>query len=239
MVLSSPRLRPDEEARPGGTNTSNNTPSALRRFFSREMLRANMTSNLVIPIRVPALMLLSYSLWNTYLYNQAKKSFDRGETRFATTRGKLLSIQKNNYFYNAVPRYCVRYEYTVDGVRYESRRATTGSFYRDWIPFIDRFYNDTITESQYLQAFPILRQNEPCTVFYDKKSPRYHSALASDANSAESGVALYLAVFPLIFANMLMATFMRMKRSWKPPVKRIRMPKYDIEHAKAQQEGKH
>lgn len=226
--ISSPRLRPDEAPRPKGEAAA---PSRSGALSTRDLLRV-LSRDFVLPIRIPALGLLAYTLYNTYLYNQALQAFDRG-SRFATTRGKLLSIEKNNYFYNAVPRYAVHYEFVVDGVRYESRRATTGSFYRDWMIPLQYLFRDTITESQYLQAFPVLRQGEACTVFYDSKAPGRHSALASDANSAEGGVALYLAVFPLIFGNMLMTSWRGFMRRMRPPKMRVRIPKYDQEHAEA------
>jgi hypothetical protein len=194
-------------------------------------LKHQIVQDMVLPIRLPALMMLCWALYNTWLYNQANKAFDRG-ARFQTVRGRLLELKKNNYFYNAVPRYAVRYEFEVNGKRYESCRATTGSFFRDWMPSF--IWTDTITESQYLQAFPVLRVGEPCTVFYDTKNPKSHSAIACDANSTEGGVALYLAVFPLIFGNMLRGHYVSFMRKWFPKKIKVKMPKYDIEHAKAE-----
>jgi len=197
-------------------------------------MKHQIVKDMILPIRIPALIILFWACYNTWLYNQANKAFDRG-ARFQTVRGRLLEIKKNNYFYNAVPRYAVKYEFVVNGVRYESCRATTGSFYRDWMP--TWLWTDTITESQYLQAFPLLRVGEACTVFYDSKCPGAHAALACDANSTESGVALYAAVFPLIFANMLYGQYSAAKRKVFTKKIRVRMPAHDVDHMKAQHES--
>jgi hypothetical protein len=208
-------------------------PGYTKRFRLTKALRHQIVKDMVLPIRGPAVLLLGWALYNTYLFNESNRALDR-DARFSTVRGRLLAINKQNYFYNAVPRYSVCYEFTVNGKRYESCRATTGSFFRDWMP---RFvWTDTVTESQYLQAFPVLRVGEPCTVFYDRRAPQAHSALAVDANSTEGGIALYLAVFPLIFANMLRTSVVVAWRKVFPKKIRVRMPKYDLAHMKYEYE---
>ena len=68
---------------------------------------------------------------------------------------------------------------------------------------MEGWYNDTITEAEYLQAIPLLRVGEPCTVFYDKRYPADFSALAHDANSFEISLLVFLGSFPLVFGTTL------------------------------------
>ena len=204
--------------------TSVNNPAKVPRVAATFNVRKRLIEDLVLPVRLPALIVLGYAIYATWLYKQSNKAFEKN-ARFGTVRGRLIEIKKHNYFYNAVPRYTVHYEFSVDGVKYESRRATSGSFFRDWMTPLG-IMTDTITESQYLQAFPVLRNSEPCTVFYDKKCPGAHSSIASDANSAEAGIALYMAVFPLMFANKFKADLWSWRRRWVPKRYRVQMPSW-------------
>jgi hypothetical protein len=92
-------------------------------------------------------------------------------------------------------------------------------------------YNDTITESQYLQAIPILRIGEPCTVYYDRKNPQAHASLAADGNSTEIGILLYLAVFPLIFANTFRMQYIVWKKMYFKKKMRVGFPAWAHQQA--------
>lgn len=156
--------------------------------------------DMALEFRLPGFGLVMYSCYTTKLF-YGSNGFWRSDATYSTTEGILLELTKHNPRYIAVPRYSVRYEYMVDGVRYESTRATSGSPYRPWMHHI---YFDTMTEAEYLQAIPILRVGEPCTVFYDKRNPSgNHAALANDPCSFEHGLILFLGAFPLVFGNTL------------------------------------
>jgi hypothetical protein len=155
--------------------------------------------DLALHIRLPCLVILWVAGYNTHLYWESGQAWQQN-ARFSTTKGKLTKLQRLKYSYVAVPRYAVEYEYEVDGVKYTSSRATTGSPYRDWM---GNWYNDTITEAQYLQSVPLLRVGERCTVLYDRKHPGSHSAIAHDANSWEISLMLYVAVFPILMAPLM------------------------------------
>ncbi|EPY23387.1 hypothetical protein STCU_02411 [Strigomonas culicis] len=93
---------------------------------------------------------------------------------------------------------------------------------------MEGFYNDTITEAQYLQAIPVLRVGEGCTVFYDKKNPGAHSALAHGANSFEISFIAFFAVFPLLMGYFMKSHFWMLKKAYLPNKKiRVRFPAYD------------
>lgn len=180
--------------------------------------------DMALEVRIPALCLLGVLYVNTRCYYDALTAYD-ATARWGITRGRLLELQKLNYRYISVPRYSVKYEYEVDGKRYVSTRATTGSPYRSWMR---SFYRDTITEAEYLQAIPVLRIGEQCTVFYDKKNPGAHSALAHDANSFEMSVIGFLAVFPLLMGYFLKSHWWAVRRAYMPSKKmRVRFPTYD------------
>ncbi|KAF5223391.1 hypothetical protein ECC02_003410 [Trypanosoma cruzi] len=177
--------------------------------------------DLALEIRIPAVFLAYVVYVNTRCYYDALNAY-QANSRWAMTSGKLLELRKLNYRYISVPRYAVRYEYEVDGKRYVSTRATTGSPYRNWM---ERFYNDTITESQYLQAIPVLRLGERCTVFYDKKNPGAHSALAHDANSFEISILSFFTVVPLLMGYLMKAHWWMLKKAYMPNKKmRVRFP---------------
>lgn len=178
-------------------------------------------SDFVLGVRLPALAILVCALYNTKLYYDAGKAGP--DARFGLTKGKLLELQRHKYGYVAVPRYSVLYEFTVDGVTYTSRRATTGSPYRDWMGLR---YTDTITEAQYLQSIPILRIGEPCTVFYDKKAPAKHAAIAHDSNSWETALMLYAAFFPLLCAGMMKMQYQSWVRYFRVSKTRVGFPEW-------------
>ncbi|EAN79450.1 uncharacterized protein TEOVI_000494400 [Trypanosoma equiperdum] len=177
--------------------------------------------DLALETRIPALF-MAYAVYvNTRCYYDALSSY-KANSKWGITRGKLLELRRLDYRYISVPRYALRYEYEVDGKKYVSTRATTGSPYRNWM---ERFYNDTITESEYLQAIPVLRVGENCTVFYSKKHPGVHSALAHDANSFEISILCFLAVFPLLMGYNMKAQWWMIKRAYRPnKMLRIRFP---------------
>lgn len=184
--------------------------------------------DMALEIRIPALCLLGVLYVNTRCYYDALKAY-QANARWGITQGKLVDMKKLNYRYIAVPRYTVKYEFEVEGKHYVSTRATTGSPYRNWMHW---FYNDTITEAEYLQAIPVLRIGERCTVFYDKRNPKAHSALAHDANSFEISIIGFLAVFPLLMGYFMKGHFWEFRRAYLPNKRmRIRFPIYD--HPKA------
>nr|CCC95084.1 conserved hypothetical protein [Trypanosoma congolense IL3000] len=180
--------------------------------------------DLALEIRIPALF-MAYAVYaNTRCYYDALSSY-QASSKWGITRGKLLELKRLDYRYISVPRYTVRYEYEVDGRKYISTRATTGSPYRNWMSM---FYNDTITESEYLQAIPVLRVGESCTVFYDKKKPGTRSAVAHDANSFEISILCFLAVFPLLMGYNLKTNWWMIKRAYRPNrLMRVRFPPMD------------
>lgn len=180
--------------------------------------------DMALELRIPALFFAGVVYVNTKCYYDALSAYQAG-SRWGMTQGKLLELEKLNYRYISVPRYAVKYEFEVDGQRYVSTRATTGSPYRDWMKW---FYKDTITEAEYLQAIPVLRVGERCTVFYDKKNPKSHSALAQDANSFEISFLSFFAVFPLLMGYYMKAHFWMVRKAYMPNKKmRIRFPVYD------------
>jgi len=180
--------------------------------------------DLALEVRIPALF-CAYGVYvNTKLYYDSLAAYQPG-AKWGMAKGKLLELEKLNYRYISVPRYAVKYEFEVDGKTYVSTRATSGSPYRNWM---ERFYKDTITESQYLQAIPVLRVGERCTVFYNKANPGSHSALAHDANSFEISIMCFLAVFPLMMGYYMKAHWWMIKKAYFPGKKvRVRFPVYD------------
>ena len=178
--------------------------------------------DLALHIRVPCLGLLWVAGYNTHLYWEAGQAW-QPNARFRTTKGKLTKLQRMKYSYVAVPRYAVEYEYEVDGVKYVSKRATTGSPYRDWM---GDWYTDTITEAQYLQSVPLLRSGERCTVLYDSKHPGAHSSIAHDANSWEISLMLYFATFPILTAPLLQLQFFNWVTARQVKRTRFKMPEW-------------
>lgn len=180
--------------------------------------------DLALEFRIPGLF-FTYAVYvNTRLYYDSMSAYQPNAS-WGMAKGKLLELQKLNYRYISVPRYTVKYEFEVDGKKYVSTRATTGSPYRDWM---QRFYKDTITESQYLQAIPVLRVGERCTVFYSKTHPEKHSALAHDANSFEISILCFLAVFPMLMGYYMKTHWWLTKKAFLPGKKvRVRFPVYD------------
>jgi hypothetical protein len=177
-----------------------------------------------LELRIPCLFLAYYIYKNTYHYLDANE-IHLPDCRWGVAKGKLLELRKVQYRMNSLPRYGVKYEYTVNGQTYVSTRATTGAPYRDWMSW---FYLDTITEAHYLQAIPVLRVGERCTVFYSKESPHL-SALASDANSWESSILAVVVCFPLLVGTQLKHQFVGLYRKhWRRNRIRVRMPVYDI-----------
>ncbi|CAG9574476.1 conserved hypothetical protein [Leishmania major strain Friedlin] len=180
--------------------------------------------DMALEVRLPALFLLGVVYVNTKCYCDSLTAYQAG-SRWGITQGKLLELRKLNYRYIIVPRYAVKYEFEVDGKQYVSTRGTTGSPYRNWM---EGWYYDTITEAEYLQAIPVLRVGERCSVFYDKKNPKAHSALAQDANSFEISFLGFLAVFPLLMGHYMKAHFWMLRKAYMPNRKmRIRFPVYD------------
>jgi hypothetical protein len=173
-------------------------------------------------IRVPAAIILAGTLYNSQLFYDSKKAH-LSDSRFGSVSGTLLEIKKLQYRYITVPRYSVLYEYEVDGVKYTSRRATSGSPYRDWM---GTYYTDTITEAQYLQSFPILRIDEPCTVLYDKKAPAAHASLAHDANSWETALLMYFGVFPMVTANLMINQYGYWAHRWGKSKTTVKFPQW-------------
>lgn len=180
--------------------------------------------DMALEVRIPAVLLLGILYVNTKCYYDALSAY-QANARWGIAQGKLLELKKLNYRYISVPRYSVTYEYEVDGKKYVSTRATTGSPYRNWMK---GFYNDTITEAQYLQAIPVLRVGEKCNVFYNRKHPHTHSALAHDANSFEMSFIAFLSIFPLLMGYFMKAHFWMVRKAYMPNKKmRIRFPVYD------------
>ena len=178
--------------------------------------------DLVLGVRIPAALLAAAAVYNTSLFYASNKAH-LADAKFGSVTGRLIDIQKKKYPFMSVPRYAVHYEYDIDGKTYTSRRATSGSPYRDWM---GQRYTDTITESQYLQSFPILRIGEPCHVLYDKKNPQAHASLAHDANSWEMALMTYLAVFPLLMANNMRDSYNEYKNGWKTKKTKVRFPQW-------------
>ncbi|EPY29083.1 hypothetical protein AGDE_10134 [Angomonas deanei] len=193
-----------------------------RYFYGKE--QPQWLWDLALEVRIPALLLTGVIYVNTKCYYDALSSY-QASSRWGITSGTLLELRKLNYRYITVPRYAVKYEFEVDGKKIVSTRATTGSPYRSWMA---PFYNDTITEAQYLQAIPVLRVGERCTVFYDKKNPSAHSALAHDANSFEMSFIAFFAVFPLLMGYTMKAHFWMICKAYMPNKKmRVRFPTYN------------
>ncbi|KAG5500652.1 hypothetical protein JIQ42_04671 [Leishmania sp. Namibia] len=191
-------------------------------LFSKE--QPQWLWDMALEVRLPALILGGVVYVNTKCYYDAQSAYQAG-SRWGITQGKLLELRKLNYRYIIVPRYAVKYEFEVDGKRYVSTRGTTGSPYRNWM---EGWYYDTITEAEYLQAIPVLRVGERCSVFYDKKNPKAHSALAQDANSFEISFLGFLALFPLLMGHYMKAHFWMLRKAYMPNKKmRIRFPVYD------------
>lgn len=180
--------------------------------------------DLALEVRLPGLVCAWVVYKSTRLYYDALSAYNQ-DSKWAMTKGKLLELNKQQYRYISVPRYTVKYEFEVDGVKYTSTRATTGSPYRNWMSF---FYKDCITESQYLQAMPILRVGERCTVFYDKSNPSSHSALAHDPNSWEMSILAFCAALPLLMGYYMKAHYVDVRRAYAPARKlKIGFPKVD------------
>lgn len=193
-----------------------------RFFFKKE--QPQWLWDAALEIRIPALFLVYVVYVNTKCYYDALSAF-HANSKWGIANGKLLELRKLNYRYISVPRYAVRYEFEVDGKRFESTRATTGSPYRDWMSW---FYNDTITEAEYLQAIPVLRVGERCLVFYDKRRPKAHSALAHDANSFEISIISFFAIIPLMMGYNMKAQFWMLCKAYMPGKKmRVRFPSYN------------
>jgi hypothetical protein len=181
--------------------------------------------DMALEVRIPGLFCAYQVYVNTRMYYDSLAAYQTN-AKWGMVKGRLLELEKLNYRYISVPRYAVKYEFEVDGVTYTSTRATTGSPYRNWM---SSFYKDTITESQYLQAIPILRAGERCTVFYDKAQPGRYSALAHDANSFEISIMCFLAAFPLLMGYYMKAHWWMIKKAYFPGKKmRVRMPANDI-----------
>lgn len=181
---------------------------------------STVLKDLALGVRIPCLFILFAAGYNTKLYYEAGQAWQQN-ARFGTAKGKLLKLHRLKYSYVAVPRYSVEYEFEVDGVKYVSKRATTGSPYRDWM---GDWYTDTITEAQYLQSIPLLRIGERCTVLYDRTNPGAHSAIAHDANSWEISLMLYAAVFPFLTANLWLMQWQTWRYGTKMVAKKIKMP---------------
>lgn len=180
--------------------------------------------DLALELRIPAAFLVYVVYLNTKCYYQALSAY-QANSNWGITYGKLLELRKLSYRYISVPRYAVKYEYEVDGKHYVSTRATTGSPYRNWM---SGFYNDTLTEAQYLQAIPVLRIGERCVVFYDKKNPQTYSALAHDPNSFEISFIAFFAIFPILMGYTMKTHFWMLRKAYMPNKKmRVRFPAYD------------
>lgn len=180
--------------------------------------------DLALEFRIPALFLAYEVYINTSLYYGSLSSYQPNST-WAMTKGKLLELNKLNYRYISVPRFAVKYEFEVDGKKIVSTRATTGSPYRNWM---SSFYKDTITESQYLQAIPVLRVGERCTVFYKKDNPGEYCGLAHDANSFEISLMAFFAAFPLLMGYYMKSHAWMVYKAYAPnKTFKVRFPKYD------------
>jgi len=188
--------------------------------------------------RLPALLAVGYGLRCNYICYQYKKApnghNDSDIPTAITYDARLLDIGRVKNLRLGLPRYWVRYEYWVDGVRYESKRATTGSPYRDWM---GDWYMDTMTEAEYLQAMPVLRVGEKCAVWYNKSNPGSYPALAFDGNSFETGVLVILGGFPLAAGSLLRSQLMLWRMKWFPRPMKVKMPKWAADHERAAQQG--
>ena len=179
---------------------------------------------LALEIRIPSVF-LAYLIYNNTMHYLNANEVHLPDAKWGMTKGKLLELNKVKYRMNNLPRYGVKYEYSVDGKTYVSTRATTGAPYRNWMSW---FYLDTITEAHYLQAIPVLRVGERCTVYYSKENPNL-SALASDANSWEMAVLATFVAFPLFAGTSLKQQVFNFWRRFGPAKKmRIRVPSYDF-----------
>lgn len=180
--------------------------------------------DLALELRIPATFFLYYAWINTQYYLNAQTAYLKN-AKWAMIDGTLLEIQKHKYRYIAVPRYAVRYEYEWEGKKYVSTRATTGSPYRNWM---FGWLNDTITEAQYLQAIPVLRVGEKCTVWVNKRRPDSITAVASDANPAQTAVLVLFGVLPLLLGYHMKCHLVWLKHYYFPSKKmRVRYPAYD------------
>lgn len=180
--------------------------------------------DMALEFRLPGLFCAYLVYKNSVLYYNSLSAY-QPQSSWGMTKGTLLDLRKLTYRHIAVPRYAVTYEFDVDGVKYTSTRATTGSPYRNWMRF---FYNDTITEAQYLQAMPILRKGEKCTVFYNKSNPSAHSGLAHDANSWEISLLAFCAAMPILMGYYMKAQCAQAFRDYFPrKLMKIRFPKVD------------
>ena len=180
--------------------------------------------DMALEFRIPALLMATVVAINSKLYYDSVSAYHKN-SNWAITHGKLLGIEKLQYRYINVPRYAVKYEFDVDGTKYIATRATTGSPYRNWM---EGWYKDTITEAQYLQSIPVLRMGERCTVYYRKRTPWKHSALAIDANSWEISTIAFFATFPILMGSIMKAHFVVRVKPWMPlPKMRIGFPKHD------------
>jgi hypothetical protein len=179
---------------------------------------------MALEMRIPALFILAYAVHNTILYSEANHAWKAGG-KVTTTKGKLLEMQRHFNTRLALPRYSVKYEFEVDGKKYIATRATTGSPYRNWM---EGWYLDTITEAQYLQAIPVLRVGEPCTVYYRKSNPGKYSALAHDGNSFEISTLVFFGTFPLIFGTSLKGQFFVLRRWLFPRRQQVRLPDWAL-----------
>lgn len=178
---------------------------------------------MALEFRIPAVIIGAVVLINTKHFTDANHTY-LADSKVGMTKGKLLEMRKLTYRYTPLPRYAVRYEYTVDGVKYVSTRGTTGSPYRNWM---EGWYDDTITESQYLQSIPVLRIGERCTVFYVKRKPQL-AALAHDPNSWETSLMTVTCVFMLLMGRLMKFNVWLLKEKYKKKRSvKVRFPVYD------------
>ena len=187
---------------------------------------------LALEIRIPCAFLLWYSIHLTWIFFDAATYFDdriEGKSQqrqsWTCTTGRLLELNRHTYRRHYLPRYSTRYEFTVDGKRYESRRSTTSCMWSERVLNMLPKDADVLTEVQYLQSVPPLRVNGECTVFYKIDNPSL-SALAHDANSHQFTVMAYFGVFGLLFAGHMKHGAARLYRKYLMRPKRlVRMPK--------------
>lgn len=182
--------------------------------------------DMALELRIPAAFFLYLAWTNTSYYLDAQTAYLKN-SGWAMIDGTLLEMHKHKYRYIAVPRYSVKYEYEWEGKKYVSTRATTGTPYRNWM---EGWVLDTITEAQYLQAIPVLRVGERCTVWLNKKRPDSITALASDANPAQTAILIFLGVFPLLMGYHMKCHLLWLRHYYFPGKKmRVGFPKYDNE----------
>eukprot|EP00759_Apiculatamorpha_spiralis_P033201 PhF_6_TR3452/c0_g1_i1/m.5035 len=193
--------------------------------WSDERLKApRWLQDMALEFRIPAVWCMWYSFRTTQHYFDAQ-SYYKPDGKWTTAKGTVLDIERHTFRHHYLPRYSVQYTFTVDGKEYTSRRATTGSIYRNWIhPYLPTSV-DAMTEAQYLQAIPPLRIGAPCTVFYAKSNPCL-SGVAHDPSSYECSLIAFAGLFVFVWATQMKVTLFNKFGQKVAPKHKIRVPNW-------------